>query len=89
MALASCYFKLGRTNDTVTLMEHLLTIDPSLPLAHRVLGQLATMQGKLSKAEDYYRTSLKLNPEQYETRLELARLLRRESRTEELWPAPA
>ena len=82
-ALGGCYIQLGRPQDADALWRQLLAIDPGLPLIHKVLGQLAWMQGDLEQAEAFHRRSLELDPDQYETRLALARLLRRRNRPDE------
>ncbi|MCX6996461.1 MAG: tetratricopeptide repeat protein, partial [Kiritimatiellaeota bacterium] len=82
-ALSLCYVRTGRLADAQRLLERLLIIDPTLPRIHKALGQVATMQGDLPGAERYYLSSLKLNPDQYDTRLDLARLLRRQNRPDE------
>lgn len=72
--LGWCYWMTGREDDTITLWNRILTLDPSLYRFHNLLGQIATARGMLIKASEHYNASLEIKPDQYDTRFALARV---------------
>jgi len=54
------------------LWERLLALAPSATMPYNLLGMLATAEGDLKKAGSFYRKSLQIDPNQYETRFMLA-----------------
>lgn len=69
------YWLTGREADAGNLWRRLVVIAPNEPMGYNLLAQVATRQGRFDLAREYYETSLRLNPDQYETRLNLARVL--------------
>ncbi|MBU1694196.1 MAG: tetratricopeptide repeat protein, partial [Verrucomicrobia bacterium] len=86
--LALAYWLSGRRDDARRLGQQFVTIAPGEPRAYNFLAQIATADGELNRAEDLYRQSLQLNPDQYDTRFSYARVLfwsgKRELALEEL-----
>lgn len=69
------YWLTDRAADAENLWRRLVVIAPNEPMGYNLLAQVATRQGRFDQAREYYETSLRLNPDQYETRLNLARVL--------------
>lgn len=69
------YWLTDRRDDAANLWRRLVVIAPNEPMGYNLLAQVATREGKFDDARNYYETSLRLNPDQYETRLNLARVL--------------
>jgi len=73
--LGWAYWITGREDKAKALWEQLVTIAPHEPMGYNLLGQVASSDADFKKAIELYRTSLQLNPDQYETRVSLARNL--------------
>lgn len=69
------YWMTGRRDKAKTLWEQLVTIAPHEPMGYNLLGQVASSEADFKRAVELYRTSLGLNPDQYEIRASLARNL--------------
>lgn len=74
-ALGWAYWLSGRQDRAKVLWQQFVTIAPDEPLGYSLLAQVATRDADFTKATELYRTSLRLNPDQYEVRLSLARNL--------------
>jgi len=74
-SLGWCYWETGRREDAIKLWKELIVIDPELPLPYALLAIDATTQRDFAGAIEYYEKSLEINPNQYEVRLNLARVL--------------
>ncbi len=82
-SLGWCYWETGQREKAVTLWKELVVIDPTLPLPYVLLAIDATTQKNFPLAIRHYKTSLELNPLQYEVRVNLARVLRWSARFQE------
>ncbi len=71
--LGWAYWLTGRPDQAAALWEQLVTIAPHEPMGYNLLAIAATRDAEFSKAIELYETSLDLNPDQYETRVSLAR----------------
>lgn len=74
-ALCAAYWQSGRHELARRTGERFLAIAPQNPRAHNFLAQVATSDGDLDRAEELYRKSLALNPNQYDARFSYARVL--------------
>jgi tetratricopeptide (TPR) repeat protein len=68
------YWQVDRREDAAELWQRLVVIAPHEPMGYNLLAQVATRDGDFAKAESLYLNSLQLNPDQYEVRLNLARV---------------
>ncbi len=73
--LGWAYWLTDRRQDAESLWNRLVVIAPNEPMGYNLLAQVATRDGDFDRAQELYETSLRLNPDQYETRLNLARVL--------------
>lgn len=73
--LGWAYWLVDRRKDAEQLWTRLTTIAPNEPMGYNLLAQVATRDGDLERAESLYRQSLRLNPDQFEVRLNLGRVL--------------
>ncbi len=69
------YWNTERKEDARLLWERLLTIAPNEPMGYNLLATIYTSKGELDRAEGLYENSLRLNPDQYDTRFSYARVL--------------
>ncbi len=74
-SLGWAYWLTGRHAETESLWQRLVTIAPNEPMGYNLLAQIATRDGQYERATELYETSLRLDPDQYETELNLARVL--------------
>ncbi|MCC5846316.1 MAG: tetratricopeptide repeat protein [Verrucomicrobia bacterium] len=74
-SLGWAYWLTGRPDQAKSLWEQLVTIAPQEPMGYNLLAQVATRDADFKTAIELYRTSLRLNPDQFEIRLSLARNL--------------
>ncbi len=68
------YWHTGRQDDAETLWEQLRALAPDEPRVYQWLATIAASRRELGKATDLLRRSLRLDPGQYETRLDLLRV---------------
>lgn len=73
--LGWAYWITGRPDRARSLWEQLIIIAPMEPMGYNLLAQIATRNAEFETAISLYRQSLDLNPDQFETRLSLARNL--------------
>jgi tetratricopeptide (TPR) repeat protein len=59
---AATHRQVGHWENSLTLFQHAVAINPNNSLAHNNLGAAYAQQGDLKKAERHYRRSLALNP---------------------------
>lgn len=72
--LGWAYWVLDRREEAESLWNRLVTIAPSEPTGYNLLAQVATRDADFDRAAQLYLTSLELNPDQYDIRLNLARV---------------
>lgn len=81
--LGWAYWALDRKQDATDLWQRLLNIAPNEPMGYNLMAQVAVYDGDLTRAEELYGKSLALNPDQYEMRISLARVLLWNGKTEQ------
>jgi len=67
MTLATSYFVTGNFEETRKYCSKVLELNPNNPLALRHLGMLASQEGRLADAEQCYRNSLAISPQDINT----------------------
>lgn len=75
-SLGWCYYRLGREQKARDLWNRLRLMAPGKAISYNLLAKLAAANNKLDKAVEYYRKSLEIDPDQYNTRVDFARTLR-------------
>lgn len=73
--LGWAYWLTDRRDKAEELWERLVVIAPNEPMGHNLLATVAVRDGDFDRAKELYETSLRLNADQYETRLNYARVL--------------
>ncbi|MDZ4198573.1 MAG: tetratricopeptide repeat protein [Kiritimatiellia bacterium] len=74
-ALGWAYWMTGRPEDTRKLWERLISLAPDEPLGYNLMAQIHTKEGRLDRSIELYQKSLSLNPDNFETRFSLARVI--------------
>ncbi len=73
-SLGWAYWSTDRREEAEDLWNRLVTIAPNEPTGYNLLAQVATREAEFERAAELYITSLELEPEQYDIRLNLARV---------------
>lgn len=87
--LALALDKTGNTAEERAALNKAIEIDPDMAAAHNQLGYLASLQGDLSSAENYFRQALQAAPGYTQAWISLAATLAMESRFSEAREAVA
>ncbi|MCF7838394.1 MAG: tetratricopeptide repeat protein [Candidatus Marinimicrobia bacterium] len=69
------HWAVGNQDQAKTYWERLRAIAPENHRVYRLLAQVASHEGDLTQAEELYRRSLFLDPDQYDTRYNYGRIL--------------
>lgn len=73
--MAAEYWIRGHTDEALQAAGRIIQVAPDIPLGYRRTGRIHWTSGRLAEAVEFYRQSLKLAPEDKNSRLELGALL--------------